>query len=233
MRAGARHFVFRESKVPYIQALFGIVFETQMDKYRSYQQLRMDEREGRDFVIYARQGSSGVAVIAPHGGGIEPGTTEVAEAIAGKLHSLYCFEGIKRNKNFDLHISSEYFDEPMGLDLVTGSRIVLALHGCSDHGDAVYLGGRDMDLIADLAGALTKAGFNAGLSPRPEIEGKSVHNICNRGRSGKGVQVEISRSMRKRMFKDITRAGRKTTTPVFDTFVSVLRDVLSPSADKP
>lgn len=203
-----------------------------MDKYSSYQELMRGERQGRDFLIHVRQGSSGVAVIAPHGGGIEPGTMELAEAVAGNVHSLYCFEGIKKKKNFDLHISSEYFDEPLGVDMVASSRIVLAVHGCSDDEDAVYLGGRAIALKQEIASALAKAGFNAEPNPRPEIGGRSVHNICNRCQSGKGLQVEISRRMRERMFKDITRAGRKNTTPVFRSFVSVLRDVLSCSGDR-
>jgi phage replication-related protein YjqB (UPF0714/DUF867 family) len=203
-----------------------------MDRYRSYQQLMTGEREGRDFLIHVREGSSGLAVIAPHGGGIEPGTMELAEAIAGTVHSLYCFEGIKRKKNFDLHISSEYFDEPAGVDMVMSSRIALALHGSRDEEDAVYLGGRDRDFRQEIASALVKAGFNAELNPRPEIGGTSTKNICNRCHSGKGVQLEISRGMRKRMFKDLTRLGRKTRTPIFYAFVSVLRGVLTGSGDR-
>jgi phage replication-related protein YjqB (UPF0714/DUF867 family) len=39
------------------------------------------------------------AVIAPHGGAIEPGTTEVAEAIAGDRFSFYTLEGVKTRDN--------------------------------------------------------------------------------------------------------------------------------------
>lgn len=53
-----------------------------MEKYRSYDNLCRNEVEDRDFRIRFRHGTSGIAIVAPHGGGIEPGTTEIAEAIA-------------------------------------------------------------------------------------------------------------------------------------------------------
>jgi phage replication-related protein YjqB (UPF0714/DUF867 family) len=203
-----------------------------MGNYRSYQQLIMGEREGRDFSVHAREGSSGVAVIAPHGGGIEPGTMELAEAIAGSAHSLYCFEGIKRARNSGLHIISGYFDEPMGVDMVRRSRTVLAVHGCKGHEETVYVGGLNTDLGEKIRLSLIQAGFSAERSPWPELQGQSTDNICNRCRSGKGVQLEISKGLRKKMFKELTREGRRNKTTVFHTFVSVLQDVLSCPPDK-
>ena len=48
-----------------------------MDVYRNFTQLSESEREDIDFRIYAvkREGSSTV-IVAPHGGAIEPGTSE-------------------------------------------------------------------------------------------------------------------------------------------------------------
>jgi len=198
-----------------------------MGNYSNYRQLVIWEQEGRDFLIHVREGSSGIAVIAPHGGGIEPGTMELADATAGDVHTFYCFEGIKRSKNADLHITSELFNEPRGMDIVKRSRVVLALHGCKGQEEAVYVGGLDTELREKIRGSLIQAGFNAEPSPRPEIQGQSENNICNRCRSGKGVQLELSRGLRKRMFEDLTRSGRKNRTAIFHTFVSILRDVLS------
>ena len=197
-----------------------------MDQYRNYTQLMTREREGRDFLIHVRKGPSGVSVIAPHGGGIEPGTMELADAIAGEEHSFYCFEGIKREKNADLHITSEYFDEPQGVEIVKSSKAVLALHGCKGYGEAVYVGGLDADLGEKIRISLVQEGFNAELIPRPELQGQRENNICNRCKGGRGVQLEISRGLRKRMFRDLTREGRKNGTTIFHAFVSALRDVL-------
>jgi phage replication-related protein YjqB (UPF0714/DUF867 family) len=53
-----------------------------------------------------------VAIIAPHGGKIEPGTSEIAAAIAGDDYSLYRFQGLRDRPREELHITSAKFDEP-------------------------------------------------------------------------------------------------------------------------
>jgi phage replication-related protein YjqB (UPF0714/DUF867 family) len=58
------------------------------DRYATFDALRSAHEEGRDFRVEWRLGVSGIAVMAPHGGGIEPGTSEVARALAGFQHSL-------------------------------------------------------------------------------------------------------------------------------------------------
>jgi phage replication-related protein YjqB (UPF0714/DUF867 family) len=75
------------------------------------------------------------ALIAPHGGGIEPGTSEVADAIAATDFSFYAFEGIKADGNRrDLHITSRRFDEPRCVDLVKASPQVISIHGEDSNG---------------------------------------------------------------------------------------------------
>ena len=49
-----------------------------MDLYTSFAHLSRGEREGRDYRIRWRMGGSGVAIVAPHGGGIERGTSALA-----------------------------------------------------------------------------------------------------------------------------------------------------------
>ncbi|MEJ2655747.1 MAG: poly-gamma-glutamate hydrolase family protein [Desulfobacterales bacterium] len=167
-----------------------ILFE--MDRYKNYNELRRHQTEGKDYQIYSRQGESGVTVIAPHGGDIEPGTSEIADAVAGHEHSFYAFEGIKNRNNSDLHITSENFDEPKADDLVRKSRIVLCLHGCGGNKEVVYVGGIDQDLKTFVKTRIVNAGFSATNSPGPGLQGTSPSNICNRGRTSKGVQLELS-----------------------------------------
>ncbi|MCA1601484.1 MAG: poly-gamma-glutamate hydrolase family protein [Acidobacteria bacterium] len=93
-----------------------------MDLYPSFTHLSRREREGRDYRIRWRTGDSGVAIVAPHGGGIERGTSEVADGIAGREHGFYAFEGLKSVGNHVLHLSSNRFDEPQALRLVRGIR---------------------------------------------------------------------------------------------------------------
>ncbi len=65
-----------------------------MDTYSSYVELSAAELEGVDYRVLA-QSRSTIVVLAPHGGGIEPGTSEIAWEVAGGEFSLYLFEGLK------------------------------------------------------------------------------------------------------------------------------------------
>lgn len=49
---------------------------------------------------------SDVAVVAPHGGLIEPGTSEITWALARSTCSAHSFDGRKARRNGDLHITS-------------------------------------------------------------------------------------------------------------------------------
>ena len=76
-----------------------------MDKYANFSALKQNEREGEDYTILHRNGDSKFAIMAPHGGGIEPGTMGIADAIAGNDHTFYAFKGIKKTRNTILHIT--------------------------------------------------------------------------------------------------------------------------------
>ena len=71
-----------------------------MEKYCNFEELKANEKEGTDFQIQYRHGETGIAVIALHGGGIEPGTSEIADSVAGEDHAFYTFEGCKEQGNF-------------------------------------------------------------------------------------------------------------------------------------
>lgn len=186
------------------------------DRYRSFEELAAHERDGLDFQIRVHRRDSPVAIIAPHGGKIEPGTSETGEAIAGEFFSFYAFEGIKRGHNHDLHITSTRFDEPDCIALIKTARVVVAVHGLSDlQHDFVCVGGAHVDLRDQLIEALSLAGFDARLDTDPAHAGASTANICNH--SGPGVQLEISRGLRERL---------KDTSPELDEFAGAVRTVL-------
>jgi phage replication-related protein YjqB (UPF0714/DUF867 family) len=197
-----------------------------MDKYRNFQELKRHEREGTDYEICIRKGSSGIAVIAPHGGGIEPGTLDIANRVAGKEHTFYCFKGVKMSGNVDLHITSDNFDEPEGTRIAEEAELVLAIHGCMGNKDIIFVGGKDGDFKRILLNSITQAGFEAKESDRPGLKGIKSANICNRGRSGKGGQVEISESLRGKMFDNMSRGTEKEKNTVFDNIVAALRKAL-------
>lgn len=194
-------------------------------KYASYKELRGAEREGLDYRVRVRAGLSGIALMAPHGGEIEPGTTEIAEAVAGREHAFYSFEGLKPDHNLDLHIASTLFDEPRGLGTAAGATTVITVHGCRERTPVVLVGGLDTGLRKALASGLEEAGFAVREDPR--LPGRSPSNLCNRSTKGCGVQLEVSRGLRRTLFPGLTRPDRQAPLPRFERFVRALRHALS------
>jgi phage replication-related protein YjqB (UPF0714/DUF867 family) len=200
--------------------------------YASFDDLKASEAEGRDFQITVQQRDSGVAVVAIHGGGIEPGTSEIAAALAGDDHALYCFEGIKPSGNRVLHLPSVRFDEPRATALVIRADTVVAIHGCRESHPVVYIGGLDADMSRWMIDNLRHAGFPARKSRRPGLGGIHPNNICNRGRSGRGVQVEISAGLRREMITAGHHRSGHQGTERFPRFVALLRIALAADRSK-
>lgn len=195
------------------------------DKYRNFAELCESEREGRDYDRVIERRDSKTAIIAPHGGGIERGTSEIAKALAGSEFSLYCLEGLKVRGNYEaLHITGTNFDDSACVQLVNDSNVVLAVHGCDGENKAVYVGGFNANLKAEFILALKNAEFHE--EDVSSHSGRDPQNICNRGIPGGGVQLEISEGLRQAMFNGLNRHQRQITTPVFDKFIAVIRTVL-------
>ncbi|MFQ6186620.1 poly-gamma-glutamate hydrolase family protein [Sinorhizobium meliloti] len=151
------------------------------------------------FSITALDRGSDVCVIAPHGGKIEPGTSELARAVASDTWSLYLFEGRKNSGNRDLHITSTTFNEPRGDALVRKSEVAIAFHGCSGEGETIFLGGLHKRLIEKMGKNLLDAGFAVARHNDPDLQGINIANICNRCQSGMGVQFEMTIALRDRL----------------------------------
>lgn len=181
------------------------------DQYDSFAALAAHEVMGVDYRIRVTARQSPVAVMAPHGGWIEPGTSQIAAAIAGDDHSLYCFESLRRRARAEtLHITSTRFDEPQALALIAASETVLTVHGRKDGPDtaAIWVGGRDADLRAAIAAALCGADFSAkAVADGHPLAGSDPANICNRGRRGAGVQMELPRALRLELMDDAARCA--------------------------
>ena len=197
-----------------------------MDKYAGYRELTQHETEGVDYVILARKGRSSIAIIAPHGGGIEPGTADIADAVAADQHAFSAFKGIKKTGNSDLHIKSDRFDEPTAVRIAEQAELVVTIHGCRGKEEVVYVGGRNRNLKARIIYTLNMAGFHSEESLKPGLRGKNPENICNRCRTGHGIQIEISKGLRTKMFEGLGKRPIRNKTETFYTFVRVLRDAI-------
>jgi phage replication-related protein YjqB (UPF0714/DUF867 family) len=192
-------------------------------------------------------------ILAPHGGGIERGTSELCLAVAGYhpanlpqtppagvTYDYWMFEGVREDDNRELHVTSTGCDDDMAVSLCAGSLNALALHGFSpkppdfsEDEQVVLVGGATSDstrnplrdyLLAGLCDAQFDARDSAG---HGELDGNASCNIVNRTMLGMGAQLELSTPLRDAMFTEHSRPRRKhTATEVFWTFVAVCRDAI-------
>jgi len=175
-----------------------------MISYISFRELLHREVEGQDYRIRIELRDPRILIMAPHGGKIEPTTAEIAVAIAGDDYSFYCFEGLKTDSR-PLHIESHLFDEPRALQVVQKSDIVITVHGQIDQKEEfVMIGGLNESLQSEITQQLEEVGFQTR-PPTEGLAGTDPMNICNRGKSKQGVQLEINRKVRDLLKNDRDR----------------------------
>lgn len=166
-------------------------------RFNSFSELARHKKEGEHYdITVMKHDRSKVAIVAPHAGNIELHTSTIARAIAANDHNLYLFEA-KEPKDcfYEMHVTSNHFDEPRCLELVSQAETVVTIHGCRAEEPVVYLGGRDEKLKQSLADAFNKHGIRAQTEGHI-YTGTSPDNICNRNQRGEGVQLEFSRGIR-------------------------------------
>jgi phage replication-related protein YjqB (UPF0714/DUF867 family) len=166
--------------------------------FQSFADLAAAYQRDKDYrIVQVPRPGSSTAVVAPHGGGIEAYTADIARGIAADDFGLYLFEGLLRAGNFAaLRLPSELFDEPDCLAMLRTCDRVVSVHGCGLAGEIVLLGGRDDVLRGAIAARLQAAGLACEDAPAGHA-GTDPRNICNRGRSGVGVQLEVSMDLRR------------------------------------
>lgn len=166
------------------------------DRYNTFAELAKKKREGTDWRVTSRDRQSRTLVAAPHAGRAEPQTGKIAKAIAGATHSLYLFETLSPG----LHITSHRFEEPRAIAQACRHSQVVTVHGCDNKRSTsvdVFVGGLNVTLRDAVISELGRAGFAVTVDRR--TPGTAQRNICNRGSSGAGVQLEISRRLRNRL----------------------------------
>lgn len=169
-------------------------------RYGSFTELAQSQMIWQDYEIRSRIGTSGVAILTIHGGTLQPGTTEIADTVAGELHSFYSFMSLKPEADQTLYVPSTQFDEPGAMDIIRDADTVLSIHGCEGEAEFVTVGGLDSELVTLVRLALVDAGI--ALS-EDNLGGTHPENICNRGKTGRGVQMQISRGLRDRLIDEM------------------------------
>jgi phage replication-related protein YjqB (UPF0714/DUF867 family) len=165
--------------------------------YNSYSELTNYHKIDEDFRIDRKWRRSPIVVCAIHGGLIEEGTTELAEALSSELDaSYYSFIGTMSKNNYQLHIDSTRYDEQSCISLVRESIITISIHGCDGTDRFTYVGGRDIATKHNIIDSIVKNGFESR-TPMTGLAALSSDNICNRNRRGKGVQLELSLALRR------------------------------------
>jgi phage replication-related protein YjqB (UPF0714/DUF867 family) len=180
------------------------------DKYRSFAELALAEPDA--YTIRVTNVAGSLVVAAPHGGSIEPGTSEIALAIAKGDFACYLFEGTKPSGNRSLHITSSQFDEPRGLAFLRAAATAVTIHGEDSPEELVFVGGRHTTLLASVRDALELSGFVVRKHSNRQLQGLDPRNICNIGQCAAGLQLELSKGRRKRFFHSLSAAGRLQPT---------------------
>jgi phage replication-related protein YjqB (UPF0714/DUF867 family) len=188
-------------------------------------------------------------IIAPHGGGIEFGTSELCLAIAGYhpatlavipgtgvTYDYWMFEGLRRDFNRELHVTSTHCNDGVAVSMCAGSLNVLALHGCTteqaqlpDDAEVVLVGGRNQTLKQRLLEEFAAAELTAmDAAHLEQLNGDEEENIVNRTLLGMGGHLELTGPLRSAMFDDDSRPQRKhTTTKVFWEVTTACRNALA------
>lgn len=170
------------------------------DKYRNMVELKQNENK---WSIITSKKPHPILSLAPHGGGIEAGTSELALLVSQKLQcSYYTFKGQLDTGNSILHVTSTHYDEPTALDISKTSEYTISIHGCVDTKQSItYIGGTNVELIDLFKKYLQIGGFNVIDAPS-YLGGKSNKNIANRNINKSSVQLELSTQQRRDFFEN-------------------------------
>lgn len=179
--------------------------------YNTVQELIQTENENVDFKIIKVNSDSSVLISSIHGGDIEPGTSELSDSIQGRgNYNFYSFKGIKQGDNSELSIDSTSFEEQRLTELIRESDYSVFLYLTDDDSSSCYLSGLDSGLRNLLWSRLEEKGYTVDTPANKYIYDKDT-NIVNKNRRGKGVQIQISKSLMATFFKngDLSKSNRE------------------------
>jgi len=188
--------------------------------YRSMEDVLKNAHQD-EYQIHALNRGSKLAMIAPHGGLIEAGTSELARLIAQERYSLYSFEGRTYRMDPRLRVTSTYFDEPQCLQLLEQTSLPLVIHGSYEWGKKyncdIYLGGLAKERIEQLQSTLEEAHLKVGF--HPQLPGIDPRNICNFGKLRSGIQIELHPDLQEAFSAAKTSYQLKVAQRVVSAFI--------------
>jgi phage replication-related protein YjqB (UPF0714/DUF867 family) len=162
-----------------------------------------------------------VTIISPHGGFIEPGTSPIAAATAGKWFNLFDFQGLREERPEELHVTSTKFRHPLLSDLLQRSATAVSIHGMGDQGHkSIWLGGLNTVLKALVLQELRLAGFSVNPNS-PLYRGVNPLNVVNLA-VHRGVQLELSNELMAELFPG-SRFDREKPVATSDGFRQLVK----------
>jgi len=176
--------------------------------YHSFADLSAAE-DPADYSIQATDNGRDTTILALHGGGIERGTSELAEAISGQgKYNTYLFEGLKATDNQSLFLKAIDFDEPKAVSLVQDSDYTVSIVGAVGDEETTYIGGQNRMLAELIKLHLMTKGYHVETLSIPDrIAGVMDSNIVNQnklfnGYQLGGVQIAVSKGLRDKLAAD-------------------------------
>ncbi|MBA1353206.1 poly-gamma-glutamate hydrolase family protein [Staphylococcus cohnii] len=201
------------------------------DYYKSMTELYNDTKEGIDWKKDTRDVGKSVLIVAPHGGNIEQGTSELTKLVANNGDfDYFSFEAIRPSNNTQLHVTSTNYDDATLHDMIQDRTATISIHGAQGEEQLVYLGGYQSPLRDAIQSQLEHKGFVVKIPPE-YLGGLSNANFINKVEESTGVQLELTTALRKAFFKDgdASTASRKKienwTTTMYD-FAEALNDAI-------
>jgi phage replication-related protein YjqB (UPF0714/DUF867 family) len=205
------------------------------DFYDSLAELNQDLVRDLHYRVRILDRLSPITVIAPHGGFIEAGTSNIAEAIAGFEHNFFDFQGLRRRRAWELHITSVKFRHPYLVNMLSRSQMSVSVHSMGTQGNGkILIGGLNGQFKERIYRELSLAGFPV-TTKAERYRGVHPQNIVNLAQNH-GVQIELTTSVIDRMFAPRTPRFAADRSPLarteyFDRFVAAVRRALTESVE--
>jgi phage replication-related protein YjqB (UPF0714/DUF867 family) len=197
--------------------------------YASFSELVFKTTKDVDYRLAVHQPSQEMALVAIHGGAVEPLTGELATAVAGDDYSRYVFEGLRPSGNDALRIPVTRYDEMRLRALLERSLAALSLDGVPGEQPIVHLGGSNRALKELVSQALEAAGFATGrlVTPGGAHDPARFYNWPQRG----GLHLELTQALRQSLV-DRSLAAPGWQEPAarnarFALLVATLREALA------
>ena len=206
------------------------------DYYTSMTQLERETKEDIDWKKETRDQGNQVLIVAPHGGNIEQGTSELTKLLAQQGgYDYFSFEATRPSNNTQLHVTSTHYDDPTLHQMVEGRSATISIHGAKGDDPIVFLGGAKSDLRDEIQSQLESRGFTVQVPPE-YLGGLNENNFINKNENSTGVQLELTTSLRKALFnnQDMSTSSRKNEdnwSPLMYQFADALHMAISKTTD--